>query len=130
MGSRDARRLAIVIVIGSCAHIACDGGAAPTLVGYAGEWIGTTPQGTQINFTVSADTVTSITLAYNFSADCSGTLTYTNLAIPIQSLDFPGPPPYEQPGFGYGANEGTRETYIAGQFSPDRRSASGQFNLV
>ena len=90
-------------------------------------------EGTPIQFSVSAaDTVTSFILAYNFSADCSGTLTYTDLALPIHTLNPPGPPPFDQPGFGYStsSDDGARGTLIAGHFSPDRRSASGQFSLV
>jgi hypothetical protein len=45
-------------------------------------------------------------------------------------LDPPGPPPYDQPGFAFGTNEVTSGTAINGHFSPDRRSASGQFTLV
>jgi hypothetical protein len=132
MCSREARRLAISIVIVICAHIACDSGTGPSPLGYAGEWTGTTSQGTPMRFSVSAaDSVTSFTLAYNFSADCSGRLTYTDLALPIHTLNPPGPPPFDQPGFGYSTNDdGARGTLIAGHFSPDRRSASGQFSLV
>jgi hypothetical protein len=133
MCSREARRLAISIVIVICAHIACDRGIGPSPLGYAGEWMGTTSQGTPIRFSVSAaDTVTSFTLAYNFSADCSGTLTYTQLALAIHTLNPPGPPPYDQPGFGYStsSDDGASGTLIAGHFSPDRRSATGQFSLV
>jgi hypothetical protein len=133
MCSREARHLAISIIIVICAHIACDRGMGPSPLGYAGEWTGTTSQGTPIRFSVSAaDTVTSFTLAYNFSADCSGTLTYTQLALPIHTLNPPGPPPYDQPGFGYStsSDDAASGTLIAGHFSSDRRSASGQFSLV
>jgi hypothetical protein len=99
--------------------------------GYAGNWTGTTSQGTAFRFTASeADTVTSITLTYNFSATCAGTLTYTNLAVPIHTLDPPGPPPYDQPGFGYTVNNIETGTLIAGLFTPNRQEASGQFTLV
>ena len=130
---REARRLSPLAVLVACASIACggDNGVSPVPAGYAGEWVGTTTQGTAIRFSVSAaDTVTSITLTYNFSAGCSGTLTYTNLAVAIHTLDPPGPPPFDQPGFGHSVNNVTTGTLIAGHFSPDRRSASGQFTLV
>jgi hypothetical protein len=130
---REARRLAILIGTLICAHVGCNSATAPSPLpaGYAGEWTGTTVEGTFVQFSVSAtDHVTSLILTYNFSAACSGTLTNTNLAVPIHRLDPPGPPPYDQPGFGLGTNEVTRATLIAGHFSPDRRSASGQFTLV
>ena len=103
---------------------------SPLPPGYVGEWTGTTSHGTAFRFSVSeADTVTSIMLTYNVSAGCSGTLTYTNLTLPIHTLEPPGPPPFDQPGFGFAENNVTG-TLIAGVFSPDRRSASGQFALV
>jgi hypothetical protein len=68
----------------------------------------------------------------NFSATCSGTLTYTDLAVPIRSLEPPGPPPFDQPGFAFGrlSDDAASGTAINGHFSPDRRSASGQFVLT
>jgi hypothetical protein len=55
----------------------------PTPVTYAGEWAGTTVQGSPITFTVSADEkVTSITIAYNFNG-CTGSTTLSNLNIAI-----------------------------------------------
>jgi hypothetical protein len=106
---------------------------APTPVGYKGEWDGTTMQGTPVHFSVSAsDNVTSFTLRYNFTADCSGTLTVTDLTAPIHTLDPPAAPPYDQPGFGFStrSNNGASGTLIAGVFSSDRRSAFGQFALL
>jgi hypothetical protein len=131
MWSRAARWLGVLIAI--CAPVACGGGGgiAPSPVGYAGEWTGTTSNGPPIRFSVSAaDTVTSITLVYSFSADCSGTLTYTDLAVPIRTSNPPGLPASDQLGFGYSTTNGVNGTLIAGGFSPDRRSASGQFALV
>jgi hypothetical protein len=56
--------------------------------GYIGDWIGSTAQGTLMQVNVSADDhVTTFTIAYKFAATCSGTLTYTNLAVPIHRLD-------------------------------------------
>lgn len=133
MRSREARRLAILLGIVICAQVACKSATAPSPVGYAGEWTGTAMPGTSVQFSVSAaDQVTAFTLTYNFSATCSGTLRYTDLAVPIHTLDPPGPPPYDQPGFGFGRTSDDRAsgTAIAGHFSPDRRSASGQFTLV
>lgn len=113
-------------------HVGCNNTAAPTPLppGYAGEWSGTTVQGTPVRFTVSGDNVTSFILTYNFSAECSGTLTNTDLAVPIRYQDPPGPPPFDQPGFAFGTNDVTSGTAIGGYFSPDRRSAAGEFVLV
>ena len=125
------RMVMIGALILACAHVACDSGVSPLPPGYAGDWIGTTSEGTSFRFSVSdADTVTSITLTYNFSAGCSGTLTYMNLALSIHRLEPPGPPPFDQPGFGYSQNNIESGTLIAGHFSQDRRSAEGRFTLV
>jgi hypothetical protein len=131
---RRARYISILAVIVASAPVACgsgDNGVSPLPPGYVGEWIGTTSHGTTFRFSASdADTVTSITLTYNASAGCSGTLTYTNLALPIHRLEPPGPPPFDQPGFGFSENTVLTGTLIAGYFSPDRRSAAGEFRLV
>ena len=89
---REARRLAILIGTLICVHVGCNSATAPSPLpaGYAGEWTGTTVEGTFVQFSVSAtDHVTSLILTYNFSAACSGTLTNTNLAVPIHRLDPP-----------------------------------------
>jgi hypothetical protein len=112
------------------AQTACHNAVEPTPVGYAGEWTGTTTQGTPVRFSVSGNAVTSISITYNFSPTCTGTLSYTSLAAEIHPLDPPGPPPFDQPGFGYSTTDGMQGTLIAGHFSADRRSASGQFTLV
>lgn len=134
MCMRGGRYLTILAAVLACGHIACgsgDSGVSPLPPGYVGDWIGTTSHGTSFRFSVSeADTVSSITLTYNVSTGCSGTLSYTNLAVVIRSLEPPGPPPFDQPGFGFAENTVVTGTMIAGHFSPDRRSASGQFNLV
>jgi hypothetical protein len=129
------RRLVIAASIAISAQVACDSPTAPTPVpaGYAGEWTGTTQHGTPIRFSVSAaDEVTSFTVTYNFSVTCSGTLTYTDLAVPIRKQEPPGPPPFDQPGFAFGrmSDDRVSATAINGVFSAERRSASGQFALV
>ena len=133
-GVREARTLSMLAAILACAVIACgsgDNGVSPVPPGYAGDWIGTTSEGTAFRFSVSeADTVTSITLTYNFSAGCSDTVSFTNLALSIHRLEPPGPPPFDQPGFGYARNDVVTGTLIAGHFSPDRRSAEGRFTFV
>src|SRR5262245_15783209 len=118
--------LVLVFAQAACGHDSME----PTPVGYAGEWSGTTAQGTPVRFSVSGNAVTSISIAYNFSPACTGTLNYTGLAAEIHTLDPPGPPPFDQPGFGYSTTDGAQGTLIAGHFSADRRSASGQFTLV
>src|SRR5215510_8728529 len=60
------------------AQTACHNGVEPTPVGYAGEWIGTTAQGTPVRFSVSGNVVTSISITYNFSPACADTLSYTS----------------------------------------------------
>ena len=128
----------IAASIAISAQVACKSPSAPTPTptpapaGYAGEWAGTTQNGTPIRLSVSAaDEVTSITLIYNVSATCSGTLTYTDLAVPIRKQEPPGPPPFDQPGFAFGrlSDDLATATAVAGHFSADRRSASGQFIL-
>jgi hypothetical protein len=74
--------------------------------------------------------VTSISITYNFSPMCTGTLSYANLAAEIHTFDPPGPPLFDQPGFGESTTDGVQGTLIAGHFSADRRSASGQFTPV
>lgn len=126
-------RFLVAVSIAISAHIACESPTAPAPVGYAGEWTGTTEHGTPIRFSVSAaDEVTSFTVTYNFSATCSGTLTYADLAVPIRKQEPPGPPPFDQPGFAFGRTSDDRVSAaaIAGHFFADRRSASGQFVLV
>lgn len=120
-------------VIAITAQVACASPTAPTPPGYVGQWTGTTEHGTPLSFSVSAaDRVTSMTLTYRFSAICSGTLTYADLAVPIDTQDPPGPPPFDQPGFiiSSQADDFSWGTAVSGYFSPDRLSASGKFVLV
>ena len=131
----DTRRFVMTATLAICVQVACSNPTAPAPVpaGYAGEWTGTTQQGTPVRFSVSAgDEVTSFTLTYNLSTTCSGTLTYTDLAVPILKLEPPGPPPFDQPGFSFGRTSDDRENGAAinGVFSPDRTSVSGQFVVV
>jgi hypothetical protein len=128
-------RLVIAASIAISTQVACESGTAPAPLpaGYVGDWTGTTEHGTPIRFSVSAaDEVTSVTLSYNFSATCTGTLTYTDLAVPIRMQEPPGPPPFDQPGFAFGrmSDDRVTATAIGGHFFADRRSSSGQFVLV
>jgi hypothetical protein len=70
------------LVIASCAAIlGCGSTTTPSSSSLAGEWTGTTSQGTPISFTVSADQkVTAITVGYNFSG-CSGVQRFSNLNL-------------------------------------------------
>jgi hypothetical protein len=103
----------------------------PVPAGYSGEWSGTTAQGTPVAFSVSADQVTSFTLAFHFSAACSGSVTISGPA-PIALQEPPGPPPFDQPGFAMSRTQGNFEWGVAaaGAFSRDRRSATGEFRLL
>jgi hypothetical protein len=129
---RKAASLLLIIGLIVCPLAACGSPASPSPpAGYTGEWAGISSQGTPVQFRVSAaDEVTSVSIAYNFSPGCTGTLAFSDVALPIHLLDPPAPPPYDQPGFGYATNEGTSGTILSGSFSRDRRSASGRFGLV
>src|SRR4029453_11551426 len=81
------------------AQTACENAVEPTPVGYAGEWTGTTTQGTPVRFSVSGNAVTSISITYNFSPTCTGTLSYTSRGNSYARSS--GSPPFDQPGFGY-----------------------------
>jgi hypothetical protein len=133
MHSMRARWLGLLLLAGSAA---CSSPTEPALVpaGYAGEWAGTTGQGTPVTFSVSGDQVTSFTLAFRFSFECSGTVTLPGPRAIVMQVP-PGPPPYDQPGFVVGvvgtqAENSEWGVAVAGHFSPDRRSASGEFKLV
>ena len=132
-----SRRLVIAASLAISAQVACTSPTSPTApppvpAGYVGDWTGTTQHGTPIRFSVSAaNEVTFITLTYNLSATCSGTMTYADLSVPIRYQEPPGPPPFDQPGFAFGrlSDDMATGTAIAGHFSADRRLASGQFIL-
>lgn len=131
-GGRRLSSVANALLLSSL--VACGSSAtAPSPRGYVGEWTGNTNMGTPIHFSVSGkDEVTSASVAYNFSATCSGTLTYMDVAAPIHRLDPPQPPPYDQPGFGITTDDGPggSATAVVGWFSADRQTAAGQFTLV
>jgi hypothetical protein len=119
----------IAIMTGAISAQACGRATAPTPVGYEGQWGGTTGEAT-VRFTVSGNTVTSFDLTFKLPGPCSGSLTFPDLGVVIHTLDPPVATPYDQPGFGWGSTDGTTGTLIAGHFSADRRSASGEFRLV
>jgi hypothetical protein len=126
MRSTRARWLGAWFVV--CAA-ACSSPTEPAPVGYNGEWAGTTAHDTPVTFTVSNDQVSAFTLAFNFSSTCSGTETIPGPVAIVTQVP-PGPPPFDQPGFAMGKNAGDWGIAAAGAFSPDRRSVSGQFQLV
>jgi hypothetical protein len=72
---------------------ACHNPASPASTGYAGQWNGTTNQGSAVSFTVTpGDVVTTITVGHNFNG-CSGSETFPNLDISISPtvVCIPGP---------------------------------------
>ena len=70
-------------VIACCTAAAGCGGPGGPSSGYAGEWAGTTAQGTTIAFTISEnERVTAISVGYNFGG-CSGAESFSNLDLPI-----------------------------------------------
>jgi hypothetical protein len=79
-------RLAAVAL--SCAAMMATASCAdsPTAAGglYAGEWSGSTTQGTTIRFTVSrGDQITSLTIGHSFNG-CSGERTFSGLSVAVQ----------------------------------------------
>ncbi len=71
---------------------------------YAGEWIGTTSEGTAIAFDVSdANIVTRITIGRD-NRGCRDALTFPSLSLTIGESDLPGRVPISaSPGFGFGS---------------------------
>ena len=112
------------------AAVACSGGDSMTgpsgsATSYAGEWSGTTSQGTPLTVMVSPDQrVTSITVGYRFNG-CSGSKTFTDLSLPIAVVQPPPgnpvpPGPFNNnPGFGYGSGspEASDFTQVYGAFT-------------
>ena len=112
---------------------ACGGNAAapsPASLS-AGEWQGTTAQGAAITFTVSSEEIlTRLSVGYSFNG-CTGTQTFSNLAVATAPdvTCIPGPcSPAEQGyralNFSSGARTGPTTT-VNGVFLPDNR-AQGQ----
>lgn len=98
----------------------------------AGEWSGTTSQGTPITFVVSAnEQVTTITLGYDFNG-CAGSHTFSDLSVPTAPdlICLPGPcsgvlNSYRAFGYSAGSVTGGPTTQINGLFLP-RNEAKGQ----
>jgi hypothetical protein len=63
----------VLMLAAGCGH----GSTGPSAVTYAGEWNGTTSQGTPITFSVSSDKkLTRISVSYNFNG-CTGSATFS-----------------------------------------------------
>jgi hypothetical protein len=121
-------RSILAAAIGAAA-IACGGGDSMTgpsgPASYAGEWNGTTSQGTPLVVVVSADQrVTTITVGYRFNG-CSGSRTFSDLSLSIAVVQPPPgnpvpPGPFNNsPGFGYGSGspEAPNFTQVYGAFT-------------
>jgi hypothetical protein len=95
---------------------ACNEGSetpsAPTRVGYAGEWSGSSLQGDTLAFSVSAEQrVTTISIHYSLNG-CSGTKTFSGLSVEIAPLPGNG-----RPAFVYQSAEGDLVNFISVQVS-------------
>jgi hypothetical protein len=114
--------LRILALAGMCA--ACSGGnvAAPGVPerSYAGDWTGTTSQGTGIELRVSAQNIlTSITIGRDFNG-CRDTHMFSSLSVVIGESGLPGRVPTPStPGFGFGSGspEGPNFVQVIGQFT-------------
>lgn len=100
---------------------ACSSPTEPAPAGYAGEWTGTTSHGTAVSFSVSGNDVTSFTVAFNAPPACSGIETMTGPKQIVTDTS-------NKSGFVISKVFGNFEWGVAaaGEFSVDRRSASGQ----
>jgi hypothetical protein len=117
-----------IVSAGVLALVTACGGTSttpgPTPVGNAGEWSGTTVQGTPIRFTVSSDEkVTAITIGYSFNS-CSGSHTFADLRLETAPsvTCIPGPCPpaissYRAFGYSVRSDDG-RFTTVNGLFLP------------
>jgi hypothetical protein len=128
---RRARAILLCVALTACGG----NGTKPTsAVTYQGQWTGTTAQGALIAFTISGDEkVTSITLGHNFNG-CSGSQTFSNLAVATipDVTCIPGPCPssistYRQFGYSSGDIEGAF-TSVNGLF-PTPATAEGLANF-
>ena len=83
--------MALTLLVCACG----DSPTGPSTRAQAGEWVGTTTQGSPIRFTVSDDEkVTAITVGYSFNG-CSGSHTFSNLSLNTAPdvICIPGPCP-------------------------------------
>lgn len=80
---RLALAVGVIAVAGACGQSPSPAGPGPnpSVVGFEGEWSGTTFQGLPISFTVSASqSVTRLTVGFRLDA-CAGTETSTDLVF-------------------------------------------------
>lgn len=114
------------VIVGCGASGACGGPGAPS-AGYAGEWTGTTSQGTAITFTITEDErVTAISVGYNFGG-CSGTESFQNLSLGIAPdvTCIPGPCPPNVTSFrrlSYSSGREGRSVVVNGVFLSTTRA--------
>ena len=128
--------VALLLLAGICGQGACAGGPATRSDGlgrtYAGEWMGTTSEGTAIAFDVSGGSiVTHITIGRD-NRGCRDAQTFSSLSLMIGESDLPGRVPMpSSPGFGFGsgAPEGPNFVQVLGQFS-STQSAQGTVTFL
>ena len=114
----------LLLLAGICGQTACAGRTATTPDGlgrtYAGEWMGTTSEGTAIAFDVSdGNIVTHISVGRD-NRGCRDTQTFSDLSLMIGESHLPGRVPMSSsPGFGFGSGspEGPDFVQVLGQFS-------------
>ena len=72
----------LLLAVAMCALlVACDNDTSPSGPVVAGQWTGTTSQGSPISFAVAADEkVTTITVGHSFNG-CSGSQTFPDLSL-------------------------------------------------
>jgi hypothetical protein len=127
MSTRTFSLIVILVAFGT----GCSSPMAPASGTHAGDWTGTTSQGTSISFTVSStERVTAITVGYDFSG-CSGTKTFGFLDVAINTAprELVGllPPGTEQfAGFNFrdGAQSAPNATQVVGVLKSET-AASG-----
>jgi hypothetical protein len=126
MKAMSRRSIAVVVVLVGIAQSAC-GSSPPTApsgdggASYTGRWSGTTSQGGSISFTVSSSNkVTELAFAYSFGG-CSGTRTFSGLALDIAtSTPMPGVPnqvPYTGFSHASGPTDQPNYTQVLAEFS-------------
>jgi len=128
--------VALLLLAGIGGQAACAGGPATTPDGlgrtYAGEWMGTTSDGTAIAFDVSdGNIVTHITLGRD-NRGYRDAQTFSGLSLMIGESDLPGRGPMSsRPGFGFGSGsaEGPNFVQVLGQFS-STQSAQGTVTFL
>ena len=117
-------KVALLLIAAICGQVACAGGTVTTPDGlgltYAGEWMGTTSEGTAIAFDVSdGNIVTQITVGRD-NGGCRDAQTFSSLSLTIGAPGLPGRAQVpSSPGFGFGSGspEGPNFVQVLGKFS-------------